>query len=136
MVQSGVESENLLIVASFSKPVDSDEIQLYVTGALKELNLTEKYGKYSLIANIHYHLAQILNDYQIRENLTKLYNLSLDNDSEKSLMPFYLLYHGWWELEESGANYYFEGANLDNIEEVIKEQAQNWINKYIHRKET
>ena len=49
-------------------------------------------------------------------------------------MPFYLLYHGWDELEQIGENYYFEGANLNNIEEVIKEQAQIWIDKYIAEK--
>jgi hypothetical protein len=135
LIRNGIESEYVLIVASFSKPVDRDEIKPYITGALKELNLTEKYGEYSLIVNAHYHLEQILNDYEIRKNLTMLSNLCLNANYEKGLMPFYLLYHGWSELEEIGTNYYFEGTNLDNIEEVIKEQAQIWIDKYIHGKE-
>lgn len=135
LIQNGLDSENILIVASFSKPVDKHEIKPYISGALKELNLIEKYGEYSIIANTHYYLDQILNDFEIRKNLTKIYHLCLNANYEKRLMPFYLLYHGWDELEQIGANYYFEGANLDNMEEVIKEQAQIWIDKYIHGKD-
>lgn len=135
LIRNGVETENVLIVASFSKPVDREEIKPYITGALEELNLTEKYGEYSLVANAHYYLEQILNDFEIRKNLSKLYEICLNADMDSRLMPFYLLYHGWDELEQIGANYYFEGADLDNIEEVIKEQAKIWIDKYVHGKE-
>jgi hypothetical protein len=31
-------------------------------------------------------------------------------------------------------NYYFKGASLDNIEAVVKEQAQLWIDEYVHGK--
>lgn len=136
LIRNGIESENILIVASFSKPVDREEIKPYITGALKELNLTEKYGEYALVANAHYYLEQILNDYEIRKNLSKLHEICLNADMDSRLMPFYLLYHGWDELEEIGVNYYFEGADLDNIEEVIKEQARIWIDKYVYGKET
>lgn len=36
LIRNGVTSENVLIVASFSKPVDREEIRPYITGALKE----------------------------------------------------------------------------------------------------
>lgn len=136
LIKSGKESENILIVASFSKPVDREEIKPYITGALKELNLIEKYGDYALIANAHYHLEQILIDYKIRLNLRRLYRICVNADMDHRLMPFYLLYSGWSELEEIGVNYYFEGADLDNIEEVTKDQARIWIDKYVHGIET
>ncbi|WP_020535593.1 hypothetical protein [Lewinella cohaerens] len=135
LMRNGIETESVLIIASFQKPVDREEIKPYISGALKELNLEEKYGEHSIISNAHYHLEQILSDYEIRGNLTKLYKLCLNANSDKRLMPFYLLYHGWDELEQIGANYYFEGADLNNIEDVIKEQAQIWIDKYIHGNE-
>ena len=104
LIRNGIETENVLIVASFSKPVDRDEIKPYIIGALNELNLTEKYREiqrntekyreYSIIANAHYHLEQILNDYEIRKNLTKLYEICLNADMDRRLIPFYLLYHG------------------------------------------
>lgn len=136
LIRKGIETENVLIVASFSKPVDREEIKAYISGALKELNLEEKYGEYSIISNAHYHLEQILNDNEIRKNLSHLYEICLNANTDSRLMPFYLLYHGWDELDEFGDSYYFEGADVDNIEAVIKEQAQIWIDKYIHGKET
>ena len=36
LIRNGVTSENELIVASFSKPVDREEIRPYIAGALKE----------------------------------------------------------------------------------------------------
>ena len=81
---------------------------------------------------MHYYLDQILNDYEIRKKLTKIYNICLDADMDSRLIPFYLLYHAWGDLEYNGENYYFEGADLSNIEGVLKEQAQIWIDKYVH----
>ncbi|NQY07006.1 MAG: hypothetical protein HRT68_12680 [Flavobacteriaceae bacterium] len=50
-------------------------------------------------------------------------------------MKFYLLYHGWWELEDIGANYYYDGADMNNIESILKLEAKIWIDKYIYGKE-
>jgi len=51
------------------------------------------------------------------------------------LMNFYLLYYAWDEPEEIGVNYYFDGADLDNMEEVLKKEAKKWIEKYVNGKE-
>ena len=67
--------------------------------------------------------------------MIQLYNLYLDkncfDDDKFGLTPFYLLFHAWYELDEFGVNYYFEGANLSNIEDKAKEQPQIWIDKYM-----
>ena len=60
--------------------------------------------------------------------------MCLRANMDDRLMPFYLLYHGWDQLEEIGVNYYFEGAELDNIKELIKEQAKIWIHEYVSAK--
>ncbi len=132
-----IETDNVLILASFSKPVNSVEIRPYVSGVLADLDIEEKEGDEAVQALFQYYLTNILNNISIRDNLTLIYNLFLEKDffqreDQFGLMPFYLLYHGWNELEEIGANYYFEGADLDNIEIVIKEQAQKWIDKFIN----
>jgi len=130
-IEQGKETENILIVASFSKPVDSYEIKPYVSGAIKELNLEEKYGKYSTIANAHYHLELILESHETRLNLRGLYKLCNNTNHEFGLTTFYLLYHAWSDLEEEGYNFYYEGATLENIDEKLKEEARIWIDKYI-----
>lgn len=137
LIENGKETDNILMLASFSKPVDSVEIRPYVSAVLADLGLEEKEGDEAIFALIQYYLSRIINGDSIRGNLTLLYNLFLEKDGFNKddnfgLMPFYLLYHGWSELEDIGANYYFEGADLDNIEDVTKEQAQIWIDKFIN----
>lgn len=134
LIRQGKETENVLILASFSEPIDRFEISPYVTNVLNDFGLEELDYKSAVIAETHYHLNEILSDREIRKNLRSLYQLCVDNDYESGLMNFYLIYHGWDELEEVGVNYYFEGVDLDNIEEVLKNEARKWIDKYVNGK--
>lgn len=135
LILQGNETDNVLMLASFSKPIDRLEIRTYVTNVLNDFGLEELDYKSAVSAGTHYHLMEILNDREIRKNLQSLYQLCTDNDYKPELMNFYLLYHGWNELEEIGVNYYFMGADIHNIEEVLKMEARKWINKFIHEKE-
>lgn len=132
MLRRGVETENMLIISSFSKPVDKEEIKPYVSGVLKDLGLEEKTSEQSIIAHAHYYLARILEHVEERKNLSALYKLCLEADYKYGLTPFYLLWFAWSDLEEKGYNYYYETATLDNFEDILKTEAESWINKYIH----
>ncbi|MDG1476926.1 MAG: hypothetical protein P8Q14_07250 [Vicingaceae bacterium] len=134
LIRQGKETKNVLMLASFSKPIDRIEISTYVTNVLNDLGLEELDYKSAMIAGTHYHLNEILNNREIRKNLRTLYQLCLDNDYELGLMTFYLIYHGWDELEEMGVNYYSESANIENIEEELKKEARKWIEKYVYEK--
>tara|TARA_R110002073_G_scaffold108336_3_gene243375 strand:- start:47604 stop:48212 length:609 start_codon:yes stop_codon:yes gene_type:complete len=137
LIRNGLETDNVFMLASFTKPVDKAEVKPYLSAVLKDLSLEEKEGKEATFEFTHYHMHKILGDDAIRRNLDVLYELFLENDSfndddKFGLTPFYFLHYAWSELEDIGCNFYFEGATLDNIEEVIKEQASIWIDKYIH----
>lgn len=136
LIRQGKETNNVLMLASFSKPIDRFEIGPYVSNVLKDFGLEELDHKSAVIATTHFHLNEILNDREIRMNLRSLYQLCVDNDHDSGLINFYLIYHSWDELEEIGVNYYFEGADLDNIEEVLKNEAKKWIDKNVLGKET
>jgi len=133
MIRNGIETENILIVASFSKPVDRDEIKPYISAALNDLKLEEIVEQYSVISHAHYFIQQILDNYKVRSNLTALYNLHLDNNFPESTTAFYLLYHGWSDLESVGYNYYYVGATLENIESILKDEARLFVSKYIDK---
>lgn len=135
LIRQGKETDNVLMLASFSEPLDRFEIRPYVTNVLDDFGLEELDYKRAVIAETHYYLNEILNDKEIRKNLQSISNLCINNDYEYGLMDFCLIYYGWEELEEIGENYYFEGADLENIEEVLKNKARKWIDKYIHGKE-
>jgi hypothetical protein len=113
LIEAGKETENILILASFSKPVENHEIKPYVSAALRDLKLEEKYEKYSLTGNIHFHLEEILENCETRLNLKKLYDLANGNDYDFGLSTFYQLYHEWLNLEEDKPYIvYYQAATL------------------------
>lgn len=135
LVQEGKETDNILMLASFSEPIEKYEIRPYITAVLNDFGLEELKCDDALIAQTHFLLIKILRNETIRENLQSLSQVCINNNYDNRIMDFYLLYHGWWELEDIGANYYYEGADLNNIESILKLEAKIWIDKYVHGKE-
>ena len=135
LIRQGIEIENVLMLASFSEPINRFEIKPYVTNVLNDFGLKELDYQRAVIAITHYHLTEIQNDRQIRRNLQSLYQLYADNDHQADLLNFYLIYHGWNELEEIGETDYLEGTDLNNINEVLRREARKWIDKYVREKD-
>ena len=135
LIREGKETDNVLMLASFSEPIERYEISPYISAVLNDFGLEELECDDALIAQTHFLLTKILRNEAIRENLQSLCQVCINNDYDKRIMDFYLLYHGWWELEDIGANYYYDGADLNNIEFILKLEAKIWIDKYIHGKE-
>ncbi len=131
LVEQGNESKSVLMLASFSNPIERFEISPYVSEVLKEFGLEELYEEKALIANVYYHLTEILNNNKIRGNLKIIYQLCLEYDYEPMLVNFYRIYYAWKDLEEIGENHYLEKVDLQNIEEVLKTEAKVWIDTYV-----
>lgn len=137
LMNEGNETDNVLMLASFSKPVSSIEIKPYLSAVLKDMGIEEREGVEAIRVYIHFYLRKILKDESVKDNLNHLYQLFIDEEfiSTKSkdlgLKPFYLLYHAWSCLEEIGENFYYEGVHLGNIKAVTKKEAKRWIDKYI-----
>ena len=137
LLKSGIETDNILMLASFSKPVNSEEVKPYLSAVLSDFKIEEKEGDEAIFALINYYTSNIISDNSIRSNLNSLYELFLEknsslNNDQYGLMPFYLLYHSWGSLEEIGENFYYKGVDMDNIEERSQLEAKKWIDKYIN----
>lgn len=134
LIQSGHETINTLILASFSKPVSSEEIIPYLQKVIAELNLEEKQGEKAIFELIHCYMHEIIVDINIRSNLTHLYDFSFEYDDDGNpkydLLEFSLLYYTWNDLDETGFDYYFYELTLDTIEPFIKNKAQQWIDNH------
>lgn len=135
LIREGKATDNVLMLASFSEPIEKYEISPYIRAVLNDFGLEELDCDDALIAQAHFLLIKILRNESIRENLQSLSQVCINNNYDKRIMNFYLLYHGWWELEDIGANYYYDGADLNNIESVLKLEAKIWIDKYIYGRE-
>lgn len=133
LIKHGRVTDNILMLASFSEPIDKYEILPYVSKVLYDLGLEELDYNDAIISKAHFHLINILNDVAIRENLQSLYQLCIDNNYKFDLMGFYNFYYAWDELEEIGLNFYIEKVDLDNIESELKKEAREWIDKYINK---
>lgn len=137
LIQNGLKTDNVFMLASFSKPVDLVEIKPYISAVLSDLELEEKQGQEAIDEYIHYYLKKTISNDSIRNSLNKLYELYLkeefgrERNTNHGLEPFYLLYHGWSQLEDTGYNYYFNCNDIDGVKEIFKEQAKIWIDKYI-----
>lgn len=125
-LQEGNETPNMLMLASFGPPIDRFEIKPYIGAALGDLGLQEVEGEKAVKAVIRYYATEIVYNQNVRANLRELYELYNYSDNDFGLLPFYLLYHGWYELEETGYSTYYD-ATLDTIELKIKEEAYNWL---------
>ncbi len=130
LIRQGKETENILMLASFSKPVDSNEIRNYVSAVLDDLKLEEKQGEAAIIGKIHFDLVEILNGISIRINLESLFKLCPAYEQKYGLTAFYFLYLAWHNLDAIGMSFYYEGATLENIEGILKKEAQNWIDEF------
>lgn len=126
----GIESENILILASFSKPVDPFEIRPYVTAALADLHLPEFTGTRAKLRKARYHLKEIINEHSVRNQLKQLADLCVKTEYKYGLITFYLLYHGWNELDDIGVNLYYKGATISNIDQIVKKEANDWVKQF------
>lgn len=125
LLRQGTETENVLILASFTKPADLYEVRPYVTAALRDLRIEEKEGDDAVRGYVCFRLQEIIDGHRVRENLYELKDLYTDLDLGLSL--FYFAYFAWKDLEEGYPNFYLEGAGLGNIEQMVKEEAKKWI---------
>lgn len=130
LLESGKETTNLLMLASFGPPIDAFEIRPYIIAVLKDMGLEELKGDEAAIAIIGYYITEIVLDNSIRSNLEILSELYYKFDFNFGLDTFYFLHFAWQDLEAREHNYYYEGATLDNIESLLKKEAQTWLTNH------
>ena len=131
LIKSGKESDNILMLASFTKPVDSQEIKPYVSAVLTDLYLKELTENEDPIEYFQFYMLEIIAERNIKANVDELFDFCLQYDHSFGLTKFYLLHFAWEDLVYSYENHYYDGATLDNIEQLAQEEAQKWINEYV-----
>lgn len=130
LMREGNEMPSIFMLASFAEPIDALEIRPYINVALNDLNLKEIEGEEAIFIVIRYYISEILLDNNLRKNLNELYNLCNQYNHDYGLTPFYLLYYAWYDLEYGYDNHYYDGATLDNIESIVKKEAEQWLKNH------
>lgn len=134
MLIAGYSSTNLGNLAGIEETYPDEKLFDLVQLVFDELELD--YSNGSILLK-YYCLITIneINNHTIplSEGLFKLYQISLEDDLSENTIDFYNLFHAYEGLGDDSVQWYWNGANKDNIDVICYEYFQNWINNNIHR---
>jgi len=130
MMQAGYETESLYQLAGISKPYNQFELQDLTNKVLNDLQLDFS-DKKIILKNYAYFL--IKSNIDTSENYEKIlrefWDIHYELNEDADYQNFTFLYWAKDNLDYSDSQSYWEGANKDNIDEIIKQQFQLYIAK-------
>jgi hypothetical protein len=130
MLEAGHDTWHLAILAGATEPFNQFEMIAIVDKALAELGCDWS-DKEAVIRDYVTELLQQMVAHQImsRNALRILADMCIEMDYPRDLLDFYLLYFAQDDLRTSQVQWHWLHATRDNIEEVIREHATQWILK-------
>jgi hypothetical protein len=130
MMQAGYESDNLYILAGITKPYNQFELQELTDKVIADLNLETRNKPLTIRNYVYYILSTTINEpSKYLSTLREVKDICIDLDMEKEYMDFYLLYFAKDDLNESENQWYWDGADRNNIDEIIRDKFQEYIDK-------
>lgn len=129
MLELGYETPRLLILASFEKGDSYFEIKSYLEKAILELGLEIKFGEEAIGSYVFYYVTKIAEGEKVRQNLSMIYGFWFEKYNDSLASGFIKLHWAWQQLdyEDNDANHYWDGANRENIEQIVVSYAQEWM---------
>ena len=137
MIEAGFESDNLYNLAGITKPYNQFELQELTDKVIADLNLQTSDKAFTIRNYVYYILSTTINEpIQYLSTLRKVKDICIGLDMEKEYMDFYLLYFAKDELNESENQWYWDGADRNNIDKIIKEKFKEYIDRIDEIKKT
>lgn len=137
MMEAGYESDNLYILAGISKPYNQFELQDLTHKTLAYLNLEIKDRLLTIRNYVYYIITKtIIQPTNYLTILKEIKDICIDLDMDSAYMDFYLLYFAKDDLNESENQWYWDDANRSNIDQIIKENFQKYLNKIDYKEKT
>lgn len=137
MMQAGYESDNLYILAGITKPYNQFELQELTDKVIADLNLETSDKSLTIRNYVYYILSTTINEpSKYLSTLREVKDICIDLDMEKEYIDFYLLYFAKDDLNESENQWYWDGADRNNIDDIIKEKFQEYIDKIDETRKT
>ncbi len=123
MMEAGYEVESLYELAGITRPYNQFELQVLTSQVLKDLQLDYSDKSKNLNKYVYFLITSNLdkpeNYYKTLRELRDIY-YELDMDSDYQDLA--LLYWAKDDLLYADYQHYWEGANRENIDDIIKEQ--------------
>ncbi|WP_256006278.1 hypothetical protein [Pedobacter deserti] len=132
MIHAGYESDNLYILAGISGPYNQFELQKLTDKVLVDFDLCYE-DKLQVMRNYIYYLISSTKSEPSKylSTLKEIKDICIDLDMEKEYMDFYLLYYAKDELNESEVQWYWDGADRTNIDIIIRNAFQDYLDKMV-----
>lgn len=131
MMVAGFETEHLILLAGVSPHLNLFQLDDIINKALHELSLDTMSNNEIVYGYVYYLIDEALNSKtSTKAVLATLRDLCRDRDYDNELFDFYYLAYAQEELEELGVQFYWEGANSDNINAIINTRFLEWKSKY------
>jgi hypothetical protein len=131
MMESGYETEHLVMLAGLSPHLNRFEFDDTVNRALKELSLDTVKKDEMVYGYVYYLIDQALNSkMSTKVVLATLRDICRDRDYDKELFDFYLLAFAKEELDDLGVQFYWNDADSSNIDTIINNKFEDWKSKY------
>lgn len=131
MIEAGYESENLYMLAGETKPYNQFELQQLTNKVLQDLKLDYS-DKDAVIRNYVYYLISTSVDRPetYYRTLRELRDICIQLDMDSQYMDFYLLYYAKDDLMEDEVQWYWDGANRENIDQIIRDKFRQWLSEF------
>ena len=134
MMLAGFESEHLVELAGIEKPYNQFELGELTDKVFEELNLDYQNEEKVLMNYVTYLALGVIEEKRdILNTLRILKDLCIHLDYDRRLYDFYSLYFAKEDLNLSSEQWYWNGADRDNIDKVCLEYLKNWVKEYTLR---
>ena len=119
------------MLAGTTSPHNQFELQDLTSKVLKEFGLDYSDRNLTIKNYVYYLIMTSINDPTAYLNTLRiLADICRDLDYDKNYMDFYFLYYAKDELKDFDDQFYWNGANRNNIDLIIIEKFNEWIKKY------
>jgi hypothetical protein len=131
MIEAGYESENLYMLAGETKPYNQFELQELTNKVFQDLRLDYS-DKDAVIRDYVYYLISnsVEHPETYYKTLRELREICLQLDYDSRYMDFYLLYFAKDDLMVDEVQWYWEGANRENIDQIISDKFKKWLSEF------
>lgn len=124
----GNDGPNLRILAGLSEPFDYFETVTVVDKTLAELGMSQVAREEAVRSYVAELLLPVAESKKVSTPLLEaLAELCIALGYPADLMPFYLLHFAGMDLSTGGYQHYWDGANEENIDEIVCSQAEVWL---------
>ena len=137
MMEAGFESNNLYILAGITKPYNQFELQELTSKVLTDLKLDFSDREKVVKDYVYFLISSSINNVgSYLKTLRELKDIYLDLGMDDDYADFSLLYWAKDDLTETENQYYWDGADSENIDQIITEYFNSWKLKYQLEKTT